>query len=59
MDILLDYIPARECKNVECWVNCLKCGKCGRKFNEYGFMTDSGGTHPEGEEDTDADANGG
>lgn len=47
MDMIVDYIPAKECKNKKCWYTCLKCGKCGRKFNDFGYMTDDGGTHPQ------------
>ena len=45
MNMIVDYIPAKECKNKEAWFICLKCGKCGRKF-EHGFMVDDGGTKP-------------
>lgn len=41
--MLLDYIPARECKNPDMWFTCLQCGQCGRKF-ENGYMVDDGGT---------------
>ena len=41
--IIIDYIPADQCKNDNVWFTCLKCGKCGRKF-EYGFLVDDGGT---------------
>lgn len=51
MSIIVDYIPAQECKNKDVWYVCYKCGKCGREFNEYGFMTDDGGTHPRDEEE--------
>ena len=42
--ILIDYIPCEECVNEDIWYICQKCGKCGRVFDEYGFMTDDGGT---------------
>lgn len=47
MNMIVDYIPAKECKNKETWYVCLKCGECGRVFNEYGVMIDDGWTHPE------------
>ena len=50
MDILFDYVKAKECKNKEAWFTCYKCGKCGRRFDN-GFMINDGGTHPEDEED--------
>ena len=46
MDMIIDYILAKECKNKEVWFTCYKCGECGRKFNEYGIMIDDGGTTP-------------
>ena len=49
--MIIDYTPAKECKNEEVWYTCYKCGACGRKFNEYGFMIDDGGTHPQNEEE--------
>lgn len=48
--MIVDYILAKECKNEEAWYTCLKCGQCGRVF-ENGFMVDDGGTTAEGEED--------
>ena len=48
--MILDYILAKECCNDKAWYTCLKCGKCGRKF-ENGFMFDDGGTHVEDDED--------
>lgn len=46
--MLIDYIPATECKNVQetFGMICVKCGKCGRKFNDDGVMVDDGGTTP-------------
>ena len=38
MNMLVDYIPAKECK-------------CGRKFDEFGIMIDDGGTSSMNEED--------
>ena len=49
--IHFDYILAKECKNEEAFFTCLKCGECGRVFNEYGVMTDDGGTHGEDNEE--------
>ena len=49
--MIIDYIPAKECKNPDVWYTCHKCGKCGRVFNEYGFMVDDGGTHPQEDDD--------
>lgn len=53
--MILDYILAKECKNPEVWYTCLKCGKCGRVFNEYGFMIDTGGTHLVGDDENGDD----
>lgn len=50
--IILDYVPAKECKNEDVWYTCYKCGECGRKFVD-GFLVDYGGTHSEDEEDED------
>lgn len=44
MNILIDYIPAKECKNKDVLYTCYKCGKCGRKFDEHGIMVDDGET---------------
>ena len=41
--MIVDYITAKECVNTDAWYTCIKCGKCGRKF-ECGFMVDDGGT---------------
>ena len=43
ISIIIDYIPADQCKNDDVWFTCYKCGKCGRKF-EDGFLVDDGGT---------------
>lgn len=50
--MIIDYIVAKECKNLEAWFTCYKCGQCGRKF-ENGMMIDDGGTiiDEEGEEE--------
>ena len=48
--MIIDYIPAKECKNLEAWFTCYKCEKCGRKF-ENGYMVDDGGTTIEEEDD--------
>ena len=41
----IDYMVAKECKNPESYFAvCVKCGQCGRKFDEHGIMTDDGGT---------------
>lgn len=45
--MIVSYTRAKECNNDECLsFICYKCGKCGRQFNEDGFMIDEGGTHP-------------
>lgn len=41
--MFIDYVPANECKNEDVIYSCLKCGECGRKF-ENGIMVDDGGT---------------
>ena len=48
--MVIDYIPAAECKNRDALYVCYKCGKCGRKFKN-GFMVDDGGTHVHVEEE--------
>ena len=48
--MIIEYILAKECKNDKAWYMCIKCGKCGRVF-ENGFMVDDGGTTPEEEDD--------
>lgn len=48
--MIVDYISAKECKEFTYGI-CYKCGKCGRKFNEYGYMIDDGGTTVEGDEE--------
>ena len=49
--IFIDYTRAIECEEETFGYMCYKCGKCGRKFNDYGIMVDDGGTTPdEGEE---------
>jgi hypothetical protein len=50
MNIMVDYVLAKECKNPDAWYVCHKCGKCGRKF-EDGFMVDDGGTRPQEDEE--------
>ena len=48
MMVLIDYMMAKECKNIEERYSeiCYKCGRCGRVFDEDGVMIDGGGTHP-------------
>lgn len=41
--ILVDYEICNECQNPKVYYTCLKCGKCGRKF-DHGYMVDDGGT---------------
>lgn len=52
MRIIIDYIPAVECKNEKVLYICHKCGKCGREFYE-GILIYDGGTHIEDEEEDD------
>lgn len=52
-NMILEYIPAKECKNKKVWYTCLKCGRCGRVFNEFGVMVNDGGTHPVDDEETE------
>ena len=47
--LFVDYYVAVECVNPDIYCTCLKCGKCGRKF-DHGIMTDDGGTHIDEEE---------
>lgn len=49
-EMILEYILAKECKNDKAWYTCLKCGKCGRVFDN-GFMINDGGTTIEEEDD--------
>lgn len=46
--IFVDYSCAKQCKNIEesYGMICVKCGKCGRKFNNDGVMVNDGGTTP-------------
>ena len=48
--MIIDYTVAKECKEITYGI-CYQCGKCGRKFNEYGIMIDDGGTTVEEEEE--------
>lgn len=48
--LFVDYYAVVECENPEVYCTCLKCGKCGRKF-DHGFMVDDGGTHIAEEEE--------
>lgn len=35
----LDYKPSNNCCNSDTYgVVCVKCGRCGRKFSEKGFL---------------------
>ena len=52
--MILDYIPAKECKNEMVWYTCYKCGRCGRQF-KAGYMIDDGGTTIEEEDEDDDD----
>ena len=46
MMFFVDYACADQCCNQEneMKIICHKCGKCGRKFNDSGVMTDKGNT---------------
>lgn len=48
--IFIEYCAAAKCENLDAYSTCLKCGKCGRKF-DHGIMVDDGGTHLAEEED--------
>ena len=40
MFIHVDYIPSAECNNTDTFgMICVKCGQCGREFNENGICT--------------------
>ena len=40
MIIHVDYIPYAKCNNSDTWgMICVKCGQCGRVFNERGICT--------------------
>ena len=54
MIVFADYGIAEECRNSEAWFLCLKCGRCGRRF-EKGIMIDNGGTHERREDEDEAD----
>ena len=33
----IDYAPSKNCNNPDTWgMICVKCGECGRKFDETG-----------------------
>lgn len=51
-NIFVDYPKAKECKNVDAWFTCLKCGNCGRIFKD-GVMINENGTHSEEVEEDD------
>lgn len=36
MNIIVDYFPSAKCR--KCHYTCLKCGKCGREFDDDGIM---------------------
>lgn len=39
--VSLDYNVSKRCINDHSYgVICVKCGKCGRKFNNYGFLVE-------------------
>ena len=50
-EIHIDYMTSKECVNPESYFSiCVKCGQCGRKF-ENGIMVDDGGTNIESDSD--------
>ena len=50
--LFIDYGVCEECSNPDTYgVICVKCGECGRIFNDNGFMIDDGGTHEKEEFD--------
>ena len=53
--IHVSYLRHQECQNEEMSLAdiCYKCGKCGRKFNEYGIMIEQAKDEKEIEEDYD------
>ena len=45
MTFFVDYVTAKTCKNSDAvYELCLKCGRCGREFDDNGIMIDLGGT---------------
>ena len=50
--LFIDYGVCEECNNPDTYgMICVKCGECGRIFNDNGFMIEDGGTHERGEFD--------
>lgn len=40
MDMMVDYMPSEKCSNPDTFgMICVKCGECGREFNEAGVCT--------------------
>ena len=50
MNMIVDYVPSKQCKNKNVMYTCNKCGRCGRKF-EDGIMIDQGETQPKRADD--------
>ena len=38
--IFIDYAPCEKCNNPDTFgMTCVKCGECGREFNDAGICT--------------------
>ena len=37
--MFIDYAPCESCNNPDVFMTCVKCGECGREFNDYGVCT--------------------
>jgi hypothetical protein len=40
--MFIDYAPCEQCNNPDTFgMTCVKCGECGREFNENGMLTNA------------------